>query len=105
MRPRGPAQALTSPVPSSPMLVAVLDACVLYPIRVCNVLLWSAQADLVAVRWTEEILEEARRNVLADRPDLTPGVPMMRRGIPLNHVGVQLSVDGSRSQGTLDWDR
>jgi len=50
---------------------ALLDACVLYPIGICSVLLDVAEAGLYRVLWSEQILDEALRNILMDRPDLT----------------------------------
>jgi len=52
--------------------VALLDADVLYPARLRDVLLSVAEAGLYRVIWTERILDEMVRNVLGDRPDLTP---------------------------------
>jgi hypothetical protein len=44
----------------------VLDACVLYPLPLCDTLLRAAAAGLFQLYWTEEILDEAHRN-LVDR--------------------------------------
>ncbi|NLT34274.1 MAG: PIN domain-containing protein [Gaiellales bacterium] len=52
--------------------VALLDADVLYPARLRDVLLSVAEAGLYRVIWTERILDEMVRNVLDDRPDLAP---------------------------------
>jgi len=51
---------------------AVLDANVLYPQFLRDVLLRLAAADLFAPRWTDRIRDEWTRNLLRDRPDLTP---------------------------------
>lgn len=51
---------------------AILDACVLYPAPVRDILLSLAQAGLYHARWTETIHDEWMRNVLANRPDLDP---------------------------------
>ena len=48
--------------------VALLDANVLYPIWLCDVLLTAAQTGVFQVRWSEGILEEAERNVKQNRP-------------------------------------
>ena len=48
----------------------VLDACVLYPPVVRDLLLTAAVFDLFEPRWSLEILDEMRRNVLADHPDI-----------------------------------
>lgn len=52
--------------------VFVLDACVLYPVAVRDLLLTLAALDAFEPRWTPEILDEMRRNVLADHPDVDP---------------------------------
>lgn len=44
--------------------VVVLDACVLFPQALRDTLLRIAEADLYEVHWTEEILEEVRRNLV-----------------------------------------
>ncbi len=53
-----------------PRLVAVLDANVLYPARLRDLLIRLAIAGLYQARWTERILDECFDNVVADRPDL-----------------------------------
>jgi len=50
--------------PSS--LIAVLDANVLYPFTLRDTLLRAAAAGLFQVRWSDKILEEAIRNLVAD---------------------------------------
>lgn len=62
-------RTVSSPSPSplpSPSLVAVLDACVLVPAALCDFLLRAASAGLYHLRWTDEILAEVRRTLLAD---------------------------------------
>ena len=49
---------------------AVLDACVLYPAPLRDLLLSLASAGLFHARWTPEIEGEWTRNLLANRPDL-----------------------------------
>jgi hypothetical protein len=49
--------------------VALLDANVLYPICLCDVLLSIAETEVFQVRWSERILEEAERNVKRNRLD------------------------------------
>ena len=56
-----------------PRLVAVLDANVLYPARLRDLLIRLAIAGLYQARWTERILNECFDNLLADRPDLPAG--------------------------------
>jgi len=53
-------------------VLVVLDACVLYPPSLRDLLLTLASLDAFDVRWSEEILDELRRNVLADCPDISP---------------------------------
>ncbi len=43
--------------------VAVLDACVLIPIRLATTLLWLAEAGLFEPLWSAEILDEVQRNL------------------------------------------
>ncbi len=68
--------------------VYVLDACVLYPVVLRDLLLTLATLDAFEPRWSESIIDEMRRNVLADRPDIDPAqfdarsVGAMRRGFP-----------------------
>ena len=45
-------------------VVAVLDACVLFPILLCDTLLRVAENGLYQVRWTKEILDEVQRNLI-----------------------------------------
>lgn len=49
---------------------AVLDACVLYPALVRDVLLSLAHADLYSAKWTVDIRDEWKRSLLAARPEL-----------------------------------
>lgn len=50
---------------SAPFRV-VLDACVLYPMHLRDVLLQAAAEGLYQVRWSQEILDEATRNLTAN---------------------------------------
>ncbi len=54
------------------MTIAVLDACVLYPPSLRDLLLWLAALRVYEPRWTEDIHTEWIRNVLADNPDIIP---------------------------------
>ena len=45
---------------------ALLDANVIYPLYLRDVLLWSAAANHYQVFWSAQILEEATRNMVAD---------------------------------------
>ena len=49
----------------------LLDACVLYPIGLRDTLLNMAEAGCFRVLWTEEILAETSRNIVADTSGLT----------------------------------
>lgn len=51
---------------------AIYDACVLYPAPLRDILMWLSVTDLFRARWTEVILDEWSRNLLANRPDLKP---------------------------------
>jgi len=52
-------------------VIAVLDACVLYPPALRDVLMWLAVVVAYEPRWTEEIHAEWIRNVLENHPDIT----------------------------------
>ena len=58
--------------PAEPKTIAVLDACVLYPPSLRDLLMRTAAAGVHAPRWTEKIHAEWIRNVLADNPNVTP---------------------------------
>lgn len=51
---------------------AFLDADVLFPIGLCDSLLWIATYDLYSPRWSPDVLGELRRNVLEEYRDLDP---------------------------------
>lgn len=52
--------------------VVVYDACVLYPAPLRDLVVRLAATDLVRARWTDQILDECFRNILANRPELRP---------------------------------
>lgn len=52
--------------------VAFLDANVLYPARLRDLLIRLAIAGLYQARWSEQILDECFDNLAENRPDLTP---------------------------------
>jgi predicted nucleic acid-binding protein len=54
--------------------VALLDANVLYPVWLRDALLSVAETEVFQVRWSEQILREAARNIKANRPDLDPAI-------------------------------
>ncbi len=53
------------------MSIVLLDACVLYPAPLRDLLMHLALADLFQAKWSDDIHKEWIRNVLANRPDLT----------------------------------
>ena len=55
----------------SSYFTAVLDACVLYPAQIRDYLLRLAQANLYRPKWSNEINDEWKRNLLKNRADLT----------------------------------
>jgi predicted nucleic acid-binding protein len=50
----------------------IYDACVLYPAPLRDLLIRIGAKGLVHARWTDQILDECFRNILANRPDLSP---------------------------------
>ena len=72
--------------------VYVLDACVLYSVVIRDLLLTLAALDAFEPRWTEAILDEMTRNMLADHPTINPtpfeagSVGAMRRAFPVAPV-------------------
>lgn len=59
-------------MPEGRLIRAVLDANVIYPAFLRDVLLRLAASDLYLPHWTERIHDEWIRNVVQDRPDLSP---------------------------------
>jgi predicted nucleic acid-binding protein len=55
----------------SPRFTLVLDACVLYPAPIRDLLLNLADLEIYSSKWSEIIQEEWIRNLLKNRPDLT----------------------------------
>lgn len=55
----------------SPRFTVILDACVLYPAPVRDLLLHLAAGDLYKPKWTDTIQHEWIRNLLQNRPDIT----------------------------------
>ena len=52
----------------------MLDASVLYPVWLRDALLRMAEIEAFKVLWSQEILDEMMRNVLADNPHIDPSV-------------------------------
>jgi predicted nucleic acid-binding protein len=52
--------------------VVLYNANVLYPSTLRDLLIRIAQAGLVQAKWTDQILDEVFRNLVANRPDLDP---------------------------------
>jgi len=68
-------------------LVAILDACVLHPAPVRDLLIRLSLAGMVRIRWTERIMEECFASILLRRPDLGPAAldrtrALMREAVP-----------------------
>jgi predicted nucleic acid-binding protein len=59
---------MTAPAP----IIAVYDANVLYPASLRDFLIRLARSGLVGARWSDQIHDEWIRNLLINRPDLTP---------------------------------
>lgn len=68
--------------------VHVLDASVLYPVVVRDLLLTGAVADLYEPKWSAEILDEMRRNIVANNAHVTEDainlrlIPAMKNQFP-----------------------
>lgn len=65
---------------------ALYDACVLYPAPLRDLLMRLALTDLFRARWTDQIHDEWIRNVLKDRPDITPNQLERTRSLMNFHV-------------------
>lgn len=61
--------------------VAVLDACVLYPIRLCDLFIRLAQENLFSPRWTDAIHDEWLFALLRNDPSLDRGRLERRRDL------------------------
>jgi hypothetical protein len=84
----------------------VYDACVLYSITLCDLLLRLANTERFQAKWTDQILDECFENLAADRPDLTPDQLGWRRSQMVEGVldcmvtGYEPLVDGPRTAGS-----
>lgn len=75
----------------------VLDANVLYGVLTTDILLTTAGRRLYRAHWTEAILDEAKRNVLAKRPDLNPSA-VGRRFAAMQRAMPEAMLDGPAEQ-------
>ena len=75
--------------------VAVLDANVLYPVSLCDTLLRCALVDLYRPLWSNEILAEMVRNLIAD--GRATAVRANRRVEHMQHAFPQAIVRGYKS--------
>lgn len=66
---------------------AVLDACVLYPAPLRDLLLSLAAEDIFGARWTAAIQDEWVRNLVANRPDLT--VDLLARTVSVMNDAIE----------------
>ena len=55
-----------------PPFTAIYDACVLYPAPLRDLLMWLGLSGRFRARWSTQIHEEWKRNLLINRPDLHP---------------------------------
>lgn len=67
-------------------LTVLFDACVLYPAPLRDLLVRLALTDLFQARWSAEIHAEWTRNVLSNRPDLSPASLARCRQLMDEHV-------------------
>lgn len=77
-------------------LVALYDACVLYPAPLRDTLMRVAVKRLVRARWTNRILDETFRSILKQRPDL-PSDQLERTRARMNAAVPDCLVDGYES--------
>lgn len=81
---------------------AIFDACVLYPAPLRDFLMWLSLSGRFRARWSRDIHEEWKRNLLLNRPDLTGAQldrtsELMDRAIPDGLVdGYQDLITGLR---------
>jgi hypothetical protein len=80
--------------------VVVYDACVLYPAPLRDLLIRLARTGVFRAQWTDLILDECFRNILANRPDLQPAALDRTRALMIKAVpdclvnGFEHLVDG-----------
>lgn len=67
-------------------MIAVLDACVLFPAPIRDLFMHLALLDMFQAKWTEQIHEEWIRNLLRVRPDLSRRQLNRTRDLMNSHV-------------------
>ena len=67
-----PGRGPTPPGPDDDTLAVTLDANIIYPMALCDYLLWAAQRYVFRPGWSRPILDEAERNLVAKG---TPNAP------------------------------
>lgn len=77
----------------SPKFTAVLDACVLYPMPIRDLLLHLASFELYKPKWTNEIQQEWQRNLLKNRVDLKPE-QLKRTALEMDKAFPDANVEG-----------
>ena len=77
----------------SPRFVAVLDACVLYPVPIRDLLLSLASAGLHKPKWSALIQNEWSRNLLVNRSGLT-AAQLQRTATMMNTAFPDADVEG-----------
>jgi hypothetical protein len=73
--------AAAAPAPGSAPRIAFLDANVLYPATLRNLLMHLAVAGVFRARWTDKVQDEWTAALLRDRPDLSAASIMHRRAL------------------------
>lgn len=89
-------------------MIVVLDACVLYPASLRDLLLTLAAFDAFDPRWSGQILGEVIRNVSDDYPDIDPvqfeshTIAAMRRAFPDASLEIRADVVGEMDNDPKD---
>lgn len=79
------------------MILALLDANVIYPAPIRDLLLSLAEEDLFKPFWSDKIHQEWRRNLLKNRPDLDPK-RIDRTIILMNQAFPDASIEGYKDR-------
>ena len=66
--------------------IVLYDACVLYAAPLRDLLMQLALSDLFQARWTDQIHDEWTRNVLVNRPDISPASLARCRKLMDEHI-------------------